>query len=71
MNSIRHYRKKAGLTQGQLAAACGFGGQSTICNYENGLRSPGFEEARKICAALRRYGVRVSIDKLMEAQQAA
>ena len=36
---IKDLRKAAGLTQSQLAEAMGVG-QSTVCNWENGVAAP-------------------------------
>jgi len=49
---LRDLRLKAGLTQEQLAHACGWSGQSRTANYENGTRDPAFEELPLIAAAL-------------------
>lgn len=70
MNSIRFYREKTGLTQAEFAAACGFSGQSVVSNYENGFREPGMKEIRAIQGALRKNGIRCSIDQLMSTQKA-
>ena len=50
---IKQARKKAGLTQAQLADACGWEeGQSRISNYENGYREPGRDEVNTIASVL-------------------
>ena len=48
---IRYYRKKAGLTQDQLAHKLGIT-QGTITQYENGRRTPKFETLQKIANAI-------------------
>lgn len=50
---IKKYRKKAGLTQSQLALACDLKGKSIIYKYEKGDRMPDIENTLpKICKAL-------------------
>jgi len=49
---IAHFRNKAGLTQEQLAAACGWESKSRIGNYERDTREPSLEDLRAIAAAL-------------------
>lgn len=48
---IREARKNRGLTQDQLAKKCGLA-TITIRQYENGKRSPKFEQIRKIARVL-------------------
>jgi SOS-response transcriptional repressor LexA len=50
---IRDARERKGLTQGQLAEACGWaGGQGRIGNYERDEREPSGADYKKIGAAL-------------------
>lgn len=49
---IKHYRKAAGLTQGQLAKACGWGSQSRVGNYELDTREPSFADLKAIADAV-------------------
>lgn len=49
---IAHYRKLAGLTQGQLAKECGWGSQSRVGNYENDTREPTLGDLERISDAL-------------------
>jgi phage repressor protein C with HTH and peptisase S24 domain len=49
---IAHFRNKAGLTQEQLAAACGWESKSRIGNYERDTREPSLEDLRAIASAL-------------------
>lgn len=52
---LKRYRKKAGLTQKELAQQCRFEGdspQTRISNYEQGTREPKLHEIKKIAAAL-------------------
>lgn len=70
MNSIQHYRKKAGLTQEELASRCQWEGNSRISNYETGIRAPGIDELKTIRAALASCGIEVSLDQLAEAPPA-
>ncbi|MFG6159656.1 helix-turn-helix transcriptional regulator [Halomonas sp. 1390] len=67
---IRSLRAKAGMTQKELGEACGLG-QSTIGNYEAGIRAPSLEVAQKIIEAVRSRGVDVSIEDLFTAAAAA
>lgn len=48
---IRKYRKMRGMTQAQLAAACGMS-DSAIRNYELGNREPGRDQTDAIAKAL-------------------
>lgn len=50
-DALRMYRKKAGLSQTELAKALGVG-RSTVCMYESGDREPGFDMLGKIAAVL-------------------
>jgi phage repressor protein C with HTH and peptisase S24 domain len=49
---IAHYRALAGMSQGQLATACGWASQSRIGNYETGTREPKIDDINKIAKAL-------------------
>jgi transcriptional regulator with XRE-family HTH domain len=51
-DNLRRLRLAAGLTQEQLALACGWSGQSRVANYESGAREPEFDELGKLGAAL-------------------
>jgi transcriptional regulator with XRE-family HTH domain len=54
-SNLRRLRTKAGMTQEQLAHACGFSGQSRIGNYESSAptaRQPKPDELPRIAAAL-------------------
>ena len=48
---IRYYRKRAQMTQKQLAEACGIT-EPAIRNYELGNRIPGYDTLDDIAAAL-------------------
>lgn len=52
---LRSVRRACGLTQEQLALACGFSGQSRIANYEaaTGGREPSIEDLNTLARALR------------------
>jgi phage repressor protein C with HTH and peptisase S24 domain/DNA-binding XRE family transcriptional regulator len=50
--NIATARKKAGLTQPELAALCGWSSQSRVSNYERGLREPKIDDVRKIAKAI-------------------
>lgn len=49
---IAHYRKEAGLTQGQLAKRCGWASQSRVGNYENDSREPTLGDLKNIADKL-------------------
>lgn len=49
---IAHYRAQAGMSQAQLATACGWASQSRVGNYETGSREPKIEDINKIAKAL-------------------
>ena len=51
LNEIKDIRKKAGLTQGQLASKAGVS-QSLIAKIEAGILDPTFSNAKKIFGAL-------------------
>lgn len=63
MNKISHARKKAGITQSQLAAALGWN-QSRIGNYEAGVRTPDLYSCRRIVEVLNSLGVECSLDSV-------
>ncbi|GEK49198.1 transcriptional regulator [Bisbaumannia pacifica] len=67
---IRFLRVKAGMTQKELGEACGLG-QSTIGNYEAGIRTPSLEVAQKIIEVVQKRGVNVSIADLFTSSAAA
>lgn len=73
MNNIRSYREKAGLSQEQLGVACGWGkrAQSRISHYETETRTPSLHDMRLIVDALRRSGVKCSLDNLFPPQKGA
>jgi transcriptional regulator with XRE-family HTH domain len=49
---IKRARKKAGMSQAQLAEACGWKSQSRVGNYEAGTREPTFADITAMAAAL-------------------
>ena len=50
---IKRLRKEAGLSQAQLADACGWKSQSRVGNYEAGTREPSLADISAIAKALR------------------
>jgi len=64
MNRIAEYRKKAGLTQEELADLCGWSGNGRISNYETGLRTPSTNDLNQIRIALHVKRVKVSLEVL-------
>ncbi len=51
-NRIKRLRKAAGLSQAQLADACGWKSQSRVGNYEAGTREPTLADIATIASAL-------------------
>lgn len=49
---LRRIRLRQGLTQEDVALACGYQGQSRISNYENAWRIPSVDEIEKLASAL-------------------
>lgn len=49
---IRHARRRAGLTQPELAGLCGWAGQSRVSNYERGIREPRSSDIKHLARAL-------------------
>ena len=52
MKNIREKREKLGMSQKELAEACGIA-QSTLCDIEMGRSNPSIEVALKIAKALK------------------
>lgn len=50
---IQKARKRAGLSQGELAALCGWSGQGRVSHYETGRRRPTLEDIGTLARALR------------------
>lgn len=66
MNAIAYYRKKAGLTQAELADLADLGCHSRICNYEIGRREPSVAVLKAIRDALRTRRIKVTLEQLSE-----
>lgn len=60
MTAIRKYRKRCGFTQQQLAEKTGIG-QSSIAQYEKGLRKPDIVVLKKLSVVLK-----CTTDELLE-----
>jgi transcriptional regulator with XRE-family HTH domain len=58
-SAIRHYRKKAGLTQSELADQTGIS-RSYLTRLESGRET---EQLRRILRIFRRLGVSVSVEE--------
>lgn len=67
MKNIKLYRKSLGLTQRELADACGWGdsAQYRVCSYENGRRTPSVDDVKKIVSAFNDCGLIISVDDLI------
>lgn len=63
MSSLKHFREKAKVTQAALAERVGMT-QGAIAHYENGRRTPGLAESRRLMVALNDLGVNCSLDEL-------
>jgi transcriptional regulator with XRE-family HTH domain len=59
-DAIRHYRREAGLTQGQLAQVLGLQ-RSYLSELERGKET---EQLSRILRVLRRLGVRMTLEKV-------
>ncbi len=68
MNTLPDLRKKAGLTQAQLAEKLGLT-QAAIGHYETCRRKPSLEEARKIVSKLNELGVDCTLDEAFPSEQ--
>ena len=66
MSALSIARKKAGITQQQLAVLVGLT-QAAIGHYERGRRTPGLSECRRIVAALNGLGVVCSLEDVFPA----
>lgn len=54
-NRIAEFRKKANLTQRDLARLCGLKSESRLCNYETNRRTVDLDTAREIVWQLNRF----------------
>lgn len=69
MNKIAEYRKTAGLTQSEAAAAAGWSHQTRWSSYETGARIPGVDEIRKILDVLNSHGASCTFDDVFPGAQ--
>ena len=60
---LRAYRKKAGMSQLQIAEALGLS-QATISQYESGDRTPGIRTIYEVIAVLKKHKVKCSVNDL-------
>lgn len=70
MTALRDARRKASLTQAQLAAEVGLT-QAAIAHYESGRRVPRLADCRKIAAVLNRHGQSGGIEDFFPAPDGA
>lgn len=70
MSTLSIARKKAGITQQQLAGLVGLT-QAAIGHYERGRRTPGLAESRAIVAALNALGATCTLDDVFPPEQEA
>lgn len=70
MNSIRHIRKAAALSQAQLAVVLEVS-QSAISQYERGAIQPGIKQAKRLVALAADSGLSVSLDQVYEQPEAS
>ncbi|MBE2898108.1 helix-turn-helix transcriptional regulator [Pasteurellaceae bacterium 20609_3] len=63
MSNLAQIRKKAGLTQYQIADALGWN-QPRIANYEKGIRTPSVNDCHKLVSFFANHGVKTSINEL-------
>ncbi len=70
MNNIANERKKLGITQSELAGACGWN-QSRLANYEAGIRAPDLESCRRLVEAMNKLGSKTSLDVLFPPKKTA
>lgn len=63
MNNIRQIRKRAGMTQAELASAVGCT-PGAVCHYETGRRKVGSELCRVFIKAFEKHGLKVTFDDL-------
>ena len=66
---IKALRNRAGITQKKLGDMCGLS-QTAIANYEAGIRNISLGNAMKIVSALRKRGIKVSMQDLEEVSRA-
>lgn len=60
---LRHYRKKAKLSQAELQNMCGWGeGNGRISHYETGRTNVRVDDAKLIIKHLKRHGVKVTLE---------
>ena len=60
MDNLKRIRTEKGITQGQLADQVGVANTS-ICNYETGIREPNLDTLKKLANALD-----VTVDELLK-----
>jgi putative transcriptional regulator len=61
---LKESRKKAGMTQSQLADEIGVW-QGCVANYEAGIRTPSLKTAVAIIEALKKRKVKMDISELL------
>lgn len=69
MSALTKARKKAGITQGQLADKVGIT-QAAIGHYETGRRTPGLAMCRLIVKALNSSGYKCALEEVFPSDAA-
>jgi len=64
VNIFKSFRKRHGLSQAELAAGLGLHSQSAVSNYENDLREPEIDVAKKFQKFAKKKGEKITLDQI-------